>query len=359
MGNNHSHSSDGHDSHNHDAHDHDAHDHDAHDHDSHAHGSHEHDSHGHDSHEKKGQAGHHGHHGHHHAPATYKWAFVVGLTLNIGFVAVEAFYGVVAHSVSLLADAGHNLSDVLSLVVAWIATILSRRQPSSRYTYGWRRSSILAALLNAVFLLLVIGGLSWEAIQRLQNPGPVEGGTIIGVAIVGIAINTITALMFMSGSKNDLNIRSAFLHMAADAMVSLGVVFAGAAILVTGWLWLDPAFSLVINAVIVIGTWHLLKDSFHLAMDAVPPGIDERAVRTYLVERPGVQQIHDLHIWAMSTTETALTVHLLMAEGHPGDTFLMHTCQELHNHFGISHATIQIELGDAIAACALAPDHVV
>ncbi|MBM0742825.1 cation transporter [Phormidium sp. CLA17] len=321
-----------------------------HHHSTHRHQSVEHSAHNHHDHS-------HGHH--HHAPKNFSRAFAIGLILNLGFVIVEAGYGWAAHSISLLADAGHNLSDVLGLVVAWVASILSRRQPSGRYTYGWRRSSILAALFNAMFLLVAVGGLSWEALQRFRDPAPVAGGTVIVVAAIGIVINTITALLFMSGRKTDLNIRAAFLHMASDAIVSLGVVLAGVTILFTQWLWVDPAFSLVVNAIIVVGTWQLLKDSLSLAMDAVPAGVDERIVRAYLAEQSGVSQVHDLHIWGMSTTETALTAHLVIPEGHPGDRFLAHLCQELRSQFGIDHATIQIELGDSTNLCHLAPDHVV
>ncbi|MBW4694972.1 MAG: cation diffusion facilitator family transporter [Lyngbya sp. HA4199-MV5] len=306
---------------------------------------------------------HHGHshagHHHHHAPANYSRAFAIGLVLNLSFVGLEVIFGYVANSVALLADAGHNLSDVLGLVLAWGASVLARRQPSSRYTYGWRRSSILAAFLNAIFLLVVTGGLAWEAIQRFSRPDEVQGGIVIAVAAIGIAINTATALMFMSGRKQDLNIRAAFSHMAADALVSVGVVLAGIGILTTHWVWLDPAFSLVISALIIGGTWQLLKDSFKLAIDAVPDAIDERAVKAYLAERPGVEQVHDLHIWGMSTTETALTAHLVMPEGHPGDAFLVYLCESLQAQFGIAHATIQIELGSATCSCTLTPltDH--
>lgn len=295
----------------------------------------------------------HDHSGHSHAPANFSRAFAISLTLNLGFVSVEFFYGLLANSIALVADAGHNLSDVLGLVLAWGATLLARRPPSRRHTYGWRRSSILAAFLNAVFLLIVTGGIAWESIQRFRNPGEIQGGTIISVAAVGIAINTATALLFMSGRKGDLNIRAAFLHMVADALVSVGVVLAGIGILTTGWLWLDPASSLIISTVIIINTWQLLKESFNLAIDAVPPNIDERAVRTYLVERPGVAQIHDLHIWGMSTTEAALTAHLVMPAGHPGDKFLIQVCQDLHEHFGIEHVTVQIEVGDSDHLCNL------
>ncbi|MTJ53629.1 cation transporter [Anabaena sp. UHCC 0253] len=301
----------------------------------------------------------HKHHNHSHAPVTFSRAFAIGTVLNLGFVIVEATYGYLAHSLALFADAGHNLSDVLGLLLAWGASTLSRRPPSHRYTYGLRASSILAALVNSIILLLSMGAIAWEAIRRFNDSVPVAGGTIIGIAMVGIIINTITALMFMSGSKNDLNIRGAFLHMAADALVSLGVVVAGIAILITQWVWLDSLVSLVLVAVVVFGTWHLLKDSVNLALDAVPTGIEPRAVKNFLIERPGVLKIHDLHIWAISTTETALTVHLVMPGGYPGDAFLWEVCQELEHHFGIKHSTLQVEIGDTAYPCALEPDHVV
>jgi cobalt-zinc-cadmium efflux system protein len=296
---------------------------------------------------------HHGHH-HHHRQTNYHRAFAIGLTLNLGFVFIEFVSGLLANSIALIADAGHNLSDVLGLVLAWGASLLSRRQASDRHTYGWRKSSILAAFLNALFLMVVTGGIAWEAIQRLMNPGEVAGGIVIGVAAIGIAINTATALMFMSGRQRDLNIRAAFTHMAADAIVSLGVVLAGIGILFTEWLWLDPTLSLVISALIVFNTWELLKDSFHLAIDGVPAGIEQRAVSTYLAEIPGVIEVHDLHIWGISTTETALTAHLVIPTGHPGDRFLAEICQELQEHFGIKHSTIQVELGNSNCSCALA-----
>jgi cobalt-zinc-cadmium efflux system protein len=298
-------------------------------------------------------------HAHHHGPTNYNRAFGVALSLNLGFVLTEAVFGFLAHSISLLADAGHNLSDVLGLVLAWGASLLAQRKPSRRYTYGWRRSSVLAALFNAFFLLVVTGGIAWEAIGRLSHPGPVPGvagDTMMGVAALGIVINGATAAMFLSGRKHDLNIRAAFLHMAADAIVSLGVVLAGLAILLTQWFWLDPAFSLVVSAIIVTSTWQLLKEAFSLSMDAVPAKINEPAVRTYLAERLGVADVHDLHIWGMSTTETALTVHLVMPQGHPGDAFLAQTAQELHHFFGIEHTTLQIEMGDACQACVLEPE---
>jgi cobalt-zinc-cadmium efflux system protein len=301
----------------------------------------------------------HGHHSHGHAPITFSRAFAIGIVLNLGFLILEAAYGYWAHSLALVADAGHNLSDVLGLLLAWGASTLARRPPSHRYTYGLRASSILAALANAVVLLLSMGAIAWEAIRRFQDSAPVSGETIIGVAMVGIIINTVTALMFLSGRKNDLNIRGAFLHMMADALVSLGVVVAGIAILFTNWLWLDSVVSLAVVVVVVIGTWQLLRDSVNLALDGVPAAIEPRAVRNYLIERPGVLKIHDLHIWAMSTTETALTVHLVMPEGFPGDAFLWEVCQELEHHFGIKHSTIQVETGDSAYPCALEPDHLV
>ncbi|BAZ18566.1 cation efflux system protein (plasmid) [Calothrix sp. NIES-4071] len=281
----------------------------------------------------------------------YNRAFVVSVALNTSFVIIEAVYGIVANSLALLADAGHNLSDVLGLLLAWGASILVRRRPTARRTFGLRRSSILAALLNAAFLLVVSGGIGWEAIQRFRSPAPVEGVTVITVAAIGVAINTLSALMFLSGRKNDLNIRGAFLHLMADAAVSVGVVFAGIAILITGKLWFDPAVSLIVTVVIVAGTWGLLQDSLNLITDAVPENIEPLAVRLYLSELPGVSSVHDLHIWAMSTTETALTAHLIMPEGHPGDAFLARVNDELHDNFSIEHTTLQIEFGDADYPC--------
>jgi cobalt-zinc-cadmium efflux system protein len=296
--------------------------------------------------------------GHVHAPADFGEAFAIGIILNISYVIIEAAYGFISNSVALLADAGHNLGDVLGLVVAWIAAMLVKRAPSARFTYGLRGSSILAALFNAVFLLLTVGAISWEAILRFGNPEPVAGGTVMIVAAIGIVINGITAWLFASGRKHDLNIRGAFLHMAADALVSIGVVAAGLVILLTDWLWLDPLVSLAINAVIVWGTWGLLRDSVGMSMAAVPPHIDPAEVRSLLEGSPDVAGVHDLHIWPMSTTEIALTVHLVMPNGHPGDAFIHGLAEELALRFKINHATVQIEV-DQHLACALAPDDVV
>ena len=273
----------------------------------------------------------------------YDRAFAFGVALNIGFVIVEAAYGIMAGSLALLADAGHNLSDVLGLLLAWGANYLVRRKPTGRRTYGWRKSSILAALINAVILLFALGGIAWEAIRRLGAPVPVAGKTIIFVALAGVVINTVTALLFFSGRKSDLNIRGAFLHMAADAGVSAGVVIAGAAILFTGTLWIDPAISLFITGIILLGTWRLLRDAFDMAMDAVPRGIDPEAVRAYLSSLSGVNGVHDMHIWAMSTRETALTAHLIKPDPKDDDALIEKASKELHDQFGIDHITLQWE----------------
>ena len=297
-------------------------------------------------------------HGHSHGPTDYGRAFAIGVSLNLTYVVVQAVYGILANSVALLADAAHNLSDALGLVLAWGASVLVQRLPSQRFTYGWRKSSVLAALVNAGLLLLVTGGIAWEALQRFLHPVAVEGLTVVWVAAVGILINGGTALLFYSGRKQDLNIRGAFLHMAADAVVSLGVVLAGLGIIYTGWLWLDPMVSVAISAVIVAGTWGLLRDSVRMSLDAVPEGIDMDEVRGYLCGLAGVVEVHDLHVWSMSTTETALTAHLVMPAGHPGDAFVAQICSDLHARFGISHATTQVET-DPNHPCALAPDTVV
>ncbi len=301
---------------------------------------------------------HHGH-GHPHGPANYGRAFALGITLNLGFVGVEAAYGLMANSMALIADAGHNLSDVLALALAWLASLLAQRKPSGQFTYGLRSSSILAALANSMLLLVVSGAILWEAILRLLKPETVGSGTIIWVAAIGIVINTATALMFMKGRKDDLNIRGAYLHMAADALVSAGVVVAGLGIMLTGWAWLDPLVSILIVCAILWSTWGLLADSVRLSLHAVPPGIDAKAIRDYLESLPNVAEVHDLHIWGMSTTETALTAHLVMSNGYPGDAFIAQTVHELHEHFQIGHATIQVETADANYACPLAPEYMV
>ena len=296
-------------------------------------------------------AGHHhshGHshgHGHDHGPVGHGRAFAIGIVLNSAFVVIEGLYGLLSGSMALLADAGHNLSDVLSLVIAWGASIAARRPPSARFTYGLKSSTILAALANASLLLVAIGAILFEAVHRLFDPAPVQGMTMVVIAGIGIAINTATALMFMRGRKHDINIRGAFLHMAADALVSVGVVGAGAAILLTGALWIDPVTSLVIVAVIGWGTWSLLKDSVKMALHAVPDSVDEQAVQAHLASLPGVTAVHDLHIWPMSTTETALTAHLVMPGGHPGDQFLHQLAHDLEDEFHIEHTTVQVETG--------------
>jgi cobalt-zinc-cadmium efflux system protein len=292
------------------------------------------------------------------APADFGRAFAIGIALNLTFVAVELVYGVLANSMALIADAGHNLSDVLGLAVAWIASVLTRRPPSPRLTYGLGGSSIVAALFNAMLLLVAVGAIAWEAILRVFDPEPVASGTVMIVAAVGIVINGATAWLFASGRKGDLNIRGAFLHMAADAAISAGVVVAGAIMLYTGWLRLDPLASLVIVGLIVWGTWSLLRDSLAMSVSAVPAAIDPRAVRRYLESCSGVSAVHDLHIWPMSTTENALTAHLVLPGGHPGDEFLMNAATELRRRFAIGHTTLQIEVSEE-TACHLAPDHVV
>jgi cobalt-zinc-cadmium efflux system protein len=321
---------------------------------------HNHDDHGHahDHHHAHGHGHDHGPGGHHHAPASFGTAFAIGIGLNAAFVVVEALFGYAGNSVALIADAGHNLSDVLGLVVAWLADLLSRRAPSARFTYGLRSSSILAALFNAIFLLVVVGAIGWEALLRLFNPQPVASTIVIVVAAIGILINGVTAWLFASGRHGDLNIRGAYLHMASDALVSVGVVAAGLVIAATGWLWVDPLTSLAVSALIVVGTWGLLRDSVAMSLDAMPAGIDPEAVRRLLEARPGVAEVHDLHIWSMSTREIALTCHLVIPGGRPDDGFLRDLAHDLKHHFGIGHPTVQIET-DAEVSCPLAPAHVV
>jgi cobalt-zinc-cadmium efflux system protein len=314
----------------------------------HDHGDHDH-GHGHD----------HGLGGHSHAPVDFGKAFAVGVALNTAYVVVEAFYGIAAHSVALLADAGHNLSDVAGLLTAWLAAWLSKRQPSGQYTYGLRRSSILAALMNAIVLLVVTGGIAWEATRRLFSPEPAAALDIVIVSLAGVVVNGVTAWMFMSGRKGDLNIRGAFMHMAADASLSLGVAIAGVIIMVSGWLWVDPVVSLIISGVIVAGTWSLLRDSVSLALDGVPRNVDHAAVGGYLRSLPGITEVHDLHIWAISTTETAMTVHLVRADAEADGTLLQQITCEVRDRFGIGHATVQLETHETAILCELRPDHVV
>ena len=294
----------------------------------------------------------HGGGGHAHAPADFGRAFLIGIVLNTAFVAIEATYGWISGSMALIADAGHNLSDVLALLLAWGASVAAKRPASGRFTYGLKSSTILAALANAGLLLVAIGAILYETLHRMAEPAEVQGETMAIVAGIGILINAGTAAMFMRG-QHDINIRGAFLHMAADALVSLGVVVAGLLIIWTGAAWIDPAVSLVIVAVIAWGTWGLLKDSVAMSMLAVPKGISEEKVRGFLAGLPGVTAVHDLHIWPMSTTETALTAHLVMPGGHPGDAFLHDIAEELEHHHRIGHVTVQIELarGDCAAGC--------
>lgn len=289
---------------------------------------------------------HHHDHGHHHHIANYDRAFAVGVTLNVLFVLVEAYYGWKSNSLALLSDAGHNLSDVLGLLIAWGGFYLARRRPSQNHTYGLGRATMMAAMFNALLLLIVIGGIAIEAIDRFAEPVAIQGNTVMVVAAIGVAINGLTAWLFVSGNQHDLNLRGAFLHMAADALVSLGVVAAGGLFILTGWTWLDPAISLVIALVVLYSTWDLLRHALHLSLDGVPASIELESVRRFLSELEGVTAIHDLHVWAMSTSEIALTVHLVMPKGHPGDEFLCDIARELQHDFAIAHTTIQVETGD-------------
>ena len=290
-------------------------------------------------------------HSHNHHHKNFSNAFIIGIILNVIYIFVELFYGLIINSMALIADAGHNFSDVLGLLIAWGAAYLAKTATTEKRTYGLRKSTILAAFFNAILLMIAVGAISIEAVRKLISPEPVHGQTMMLVAGIGVLINAVTALLFMKGSKEDLNIRGAFLHMAADAGVSLGVVIAGLVITYTNLLWIDPSISLVIVLVITIGTWSLLKDSFYLSMDAVPKGINLKDVGKYLKEIDGVQEVHDLHIWAMSTTETALTAHLVIPGVTKDDHFLKKICGELHTKFGIEHSTIQIEKSAQSANC--------
>lgn len=282
-------------------------------------------------------------HGHSHEPARYGRAFAVGVTLNLVFVGVEAVYGFLSRSMALLSDAGHNLGDVVGLLLAWGAVAMGGWQATAKHTYGFRKATILAAILNALLLLVVTGGLAWEAIRRLVHPVSVQAGTVIWVATLGVVINTLTALMFMKGRKKDLNIRGAFLHMAADALISVGVALSGLLIALTGLSWIDPVVSLAIAVTIIAGSWSLLRESTNLALDAVPEGVDPEAVRRYLAALPNVADVHHLHIWGLSTTDVAMTAHLVLLRPELDNEWMGRIRQELHDQCGIIHATIQLE----------------
>lgn len=318
----------------------------------------EHHDHSHGGNAHRSHGGHAHGPGHVHAPASFGKAFAIGIALNTLYVVLEATFGILSGSLALLADAGHNLSDVLGLLIAWAASWLSNKPPTAERTYGFKRAPILASLANAVILLVAVGAILWEAVRRLIDPEPVASGTIIWVAVIGVAVNAGTAWLFMSGRKGDLNIRGAFLHMAADAGVTVGVIVAALIIRHTGWQWLDPAISIAIAVVILASTWGLLRDSVRLSLDGVPPGIGLPEVRACLEALPGVARLHDLHVWPMSTTETALTAHLVVPGGQPGDDFLMGAARTLKDRFGIGHVTLQVETRED-TDCALASDRVV
>ncbi len=305
--------------------------------------AHHHHGHGHD----------HGHHHHHHGDVGHGRAFATAIALNAAFVAIEFFYGFLANSTALMADAGHNLSDVLSLILAWGAAILAKREPSGRYTYGLRSSSILAALFNGMLLMAATGAIAWGAVERLMAPTPVAGLTVSVVAGIGIAVNGISAWLFMKGSKDDLNIRGAYLHLAADAAISLGVLIAGLVVMSTGWAWIDPAVSLVIVVLIMKSTWALLREALDMTLGAVPGNVDAGEVEAFLLARPGVSGVHDLHIWSMSTTDVALTCHLVMPGGYPGDRVIDDIARQLKEQFGIHHTTLQTEQGTTQHECSL------
>ena len=331
-----------------------AHTHDAsHDHDR-AHHDHDHD---HDQDQDHDRGGHGHDHapvlggGHQHGPARHDRAFAIGIAVNIAFAAVEAIVGWRVDSLALMADAGHNLGDVLGLVMAWAGAFAGRIAPDDRYTWGWKRASILAAFANALLLLVAMGSLVWVAILRLQAPEATQPGMVMVVAAIGIVVNLGTALLFLRGRHDDLNIRGAFLHMAADAAVSAGVVVAGALVLWQGWLWVDPAASLLIAAVILIGTWQLFRDSLHLMFDGVPRSIDLDAVRAELEALPGVDCVHDLHVWASGTTEVVLTAHVVMPAGHPDDAFFRSAAERMKERFSIGHVTLQASTEALMAAC--------
>ncbi len=314
------------------------------------HQGHGHDSHAHHAHHAQGQA-----HGHDHGPLNHDRAFAFGIALNLLFVVIEAYWGWRAHSLALVADAAHNLSDVAGLVLAWAGAWAGRIKPNTRYTYGWRRASIVAAFLNALLLLVAMGSLGWEAVQRLGQSASPQGMVVMMVAAIGMAINGLTAWLFMRGAHDDLNLRGAFMHMAADALVSLGVVVAGGLVLWMGWGWIDPVVSLLIAVVIVLGTWGLFKQSLRLMLDGVPEHVDAARVRSTLLSLPGVTQVDDLHVWAMGTTQVALTAHIVVPEGTgKDDSFLHQAVQRLQEDFAITHVTLQVARESQGAPC-LAP----
>jgi cobalt-zinc-cadmium efflux system protein len=312
-------------------------------------------NHQHDHHDHGHDHGHsHGHHHHHHpAPDGSSRAFALAVGLNALFVAIEFAYGFIANSTALMADAGHNLSDVLGLLLAWGAAVLAKTAPNGRYTYGLRSSSILAALGNSLLLMVACGAIALEAVQRFSQPAPVAGTTVSIVAAIGVLVNGFSAWLFMSGSKDDLNVRGAYQHMAADAAISLGVVVSGLVIMYTGWTWLDPLVSLAIVLMILAGTWSLLRESVQLMMAAVPAGVDAGRVSQFLAERPGVSEVHDMHIWAISTTENALTAHVVMPGGYPGDKVIDEMVDQLRKDFSIHHCTLQVEEGTTDHGCVL------
>ena len=320
------------------------------------HASHDHAGHDHAGHDHAGHS--HGGLGHSHAPSSFGAAFAAAIALNALIVVAELVAGILGGSVALLSDAAHNLSDVLGLAAAFAAHRLGKRPPSPRFTYGLGGTSILAALANAVVLLVVSGALGLEAIQRFVHPEPIAAGPVMAVAAGAILANGVSAWLLAPGQGGDLNLRAAVAHLAADAAVAAGVLIAAGLVALTGWRWIDPALSLAINVLIVAGTWRLLREAVALSLAAVPRTVRADAVRGYLAALPGVDALHDLHIWPMSTSETALTVHLVMPDGHPGDAFLMACCHTLRTTHGIGHATLQVETS-AMTACALAPEEVV
>jgi cobalt-zinc-cadmium efflux system protein len=318
--------------------------------------THDHARHGHEH--QNGHGGHGGHGASADVPTGFRGPFAIGIALNLSFVIVETVYGILAHSMALVADAGHNLSDVLGLGLSWGAAVLARRAPTERRTYGLRGTTIVASLANALVLLFVTGGIAWESIKRLSAPAAVSEKTVIAIALIGVVVNGGSALLFMTDRKSDLNVQSAFLHLASDAVIAVGVAAAGVCILFTGWNWLDPLVSIVLSIVILVSTWSLLRRSMDLVLAAVPEGIDPSAVKQFLMGLPAVSDVHDLHIWAMSTTEVALTAHLVTSDGSCGPEFLVDTCRHLQEKFRIGHTTLQLERANAPTPCRQAPSDV-